>query len=99
MCPEVFDPTNGLITYSISETIATASYSCSAGYGLSGGNTVRTCTGSAGSSGEWTGTAPICDGTYIIIIVISMPIAIIIYTLKPGTQLYGAGACTSVKNA
>ncbi len=65
MCPEVFDPTNGLITYSISDATAMATYSCDFGYGLSSGDTMRICTGAAGSVGEWTGTAPTCEGVHV----------------------------------
>ncbi len=65
MCPELVEPTNGDITFSGATSgfvFMTATYSCDLGYGLSGGNTtVRTCTSNMGP-GEWTGTAPLCEG-------------------------------------
>ncbi len=63
MCPELMEPENGVITFSgtNSEFMTMAMYSCNSGYGLSGGDTVRTCeTGSNG--GIWSGTEPICVG-------------------------------------
>ena len=42
--------------------MTTATYSCDPGFGLSGGDSVRTCTGSTENPGEWTGTAPTCEG-------------------------------------
>ena len=68
MCPQLFDPENGVITYSVDSSsslgfMETATYSCITGFGLSSGDIVRTCVGAAGSSGEWTGTAaPTCQG-------------------------------------
>ena len=64
MCPVLTAPTNGVITYSggSSALLGTATYSCNTGFRLSGGDTVRTCVGATGSSGEWTGTAPTCQG-------------------------------------
>ncbi len=65
---------------------------------------MRTCTGSAGSSGEWTGTAPTCEGTLPIYVSIQTFIYRItvsicpllecsaVASLKPGSQ-YDAGAC------
>ena len=66
VCPVLSAPKNGFITYSeeASPTLGfmeTAAYSCNVGYGLSGGDRVRTCVGPAGSSGEWSGTAPTCQ--------------------------------------
>ena len=67
MCPVLSAPVNGLITYSeeASPTLGfmeTATYNCDDGYALSGEDRVRTCVGPAGSFGEWTGTAPTCQG-------------------------------------
>ena len=68
MCPMLSDPENGVITYSEDFNsslgfMETATYSCNTGFGLSSGDTVRTCVGAAGSSGEWTGAAaPTCQG-------------------------------------
>ena len=66
MCPMLSTPSNGIITYSEEPSptlgfMETATYSCAVGYGLSGGDRVRTCVGPAGSSGEWTGITPRCE--------------------------------------
>ena len=42
----------------------TATYDCANGYGLVGGNKVRQCVASSLGSGEWDGTAPLCQGSY-----------------------------------
>lgn len=60
-------PANGLITYTeeYSPTFGfmeMATYDCNAGFGLSGGDTVRTCVGFPGATGVWNGTAPVCEG-------------------------------------
>ena len=60
---------NGDITYAMDTTApfdyqTRATYSCNPGYGLSGGDTVRTCTGTLDGNGDWTGIAPICRGRY-----------------------------------
>ncbi len=67
MCPPLLPPANGYISYTeeFSDSFGfmeMATYNCITGFGLSGGDVVRTCTGPAGSSGEWTGTAPTCEG-------------------------------------
>ena len=70
VCDSLLALANGLITYA-TDTIApfdyqtTASYSCSSGYGLSGGDRVSTCVGSSSGPGEWSGTAPICEGQFL----------------------------------
>ena len=59
---------NGTITYSSDTTEpydygTTAIYQCDSGYELTGGDTVRTCTGDGSSPvGQWDGTAPTCSG-------------------------------------
>ena len=63
---------NGTLTYSTSSVEAiedqydygtTAIYQCNSGYELTGGDTVRTCTGDGSSPlGQWNGTAPTCTG-------------------------------------
>ena len=41
----------------------TATYQCDSGYELTGGDTVRTCTGDGSSPvGQWNGTTPTCFG-------------------------------------
>ena len=72
-CPLLSYPENGIITYSEETSLLlgfmeTANYSCNVGFGLSGGDTVRTCEGAAGSSGEWTGSAPSCQGELTVAI-------------------------------
>ena len=59
---------NGGIAYSSDITGhfdygTTATYQCDSGYELTGGDTVRTCTGDGSSSvGQWNGTALACLG-------------------------------------
>ena len=63
---------NGKITYSTDTTEpydygTTATYQCDSGYELTGGDTVRTCTGDGSSPvGEWNGTLPVCAGKGVI---------------------------------
>ena len=69
-------PSGGTITYTSTSSSApwpyltTATYRCfdERGFGLSGGNRVRTCVGSSSGPGEWDGTAPICEGEYTLYI-------------------------------
>ena len=57
-----------MVTYSSDNTEyydygTTATYQCDPGYELTGGDTVRTCTGDGSSpEGHWNGTAPVCAG-------------------------------------
>ncbi|MBU6161241.1 MAG: SUMF1/EgtB/PvdO family nonheme iron enzyme, partial [Myxococcales bacterium] len=56
-CGVLTSPANGSVSTPIGTTFgATASYSCDAGYSISGGLATRTC----GASGSW-GTAPTCN--------------------------------------
>ncbi len=42
--------------------LTVAAYTCNPGYGLSGGDSIRTCEGDDSSTtGEWSGTAPACE--------------------------------------
>ena len=65
-CASLTPPTNGSIVYSPSTSapfryLTTATYTCNAGYTLSGGDSVRNCSSSSNqSSGEWTGAPPAC---------------------------------------
>lgn len=66
-CGELTEPTNGYISYTFDTTApfdfqTNASYACNTGYGLFGGNTIRTCVESTAGPGEWTGYAPTCEG-------------------------------------
>ena len=72
MCPQLPNPTNGMVAYSTLEADfppfelgVTARYECNSGYGLtpSGVNPVRTCQSDADSlNGVWTGQALACSG-------------------------------------
>ena len=73
MCPDITDPANGQIVFA-SDNVApfdlatTATYSCVSGYGLMGGDTVRTCMENGGSViGMWSGMAPSCGGKFLYI--------------------------------
>ncbi len=74
-CINLNAPTNGIITFSAGTTApydyqTTATYSCNTGYGLSGKDSVRTCLGSTtGVGGEWSATAPTCEGTYVYVFI------------------------------
>ncbi len=67
VCSDLTDPYNGVITYT-TDTIApfdyqtSATYSCDGGFGLLGGDLLRSCVGSSSGPGEWSGTAPIYEG-------------------------------------
>ena len=67
-CSSLVAPTNGMITYATDTTApfdyqTTATYSCISGFGLSGGDRVRTCVSSSAGPGEWSGIEPTCEGT------------------------------------
>ncbi len=59
VCPTLTDPVNGHITFGSDSVTSdlTAVYACDPGYGLSLGDSVRTCTGSV-----WDGVQPVCEG-------------------------------------
>ena len=70
-CPSLGLLSEGVISYNSDTTaphdfMTTATYTCNTtDYGLStSGDRVRTCVGSSAGPGEWSGTAPICEGTY-----------------------------------
>ena len=59
-CGSLTDPANGQVDLT-SETFGqTATYSCNTGYNLVGDST-RTCQ----ATGEWSGSAPTCQGTLV----------------------------------
>ena len=67
MCPILSNPEHGFITCSEEPSptlgfMETATYSCDAGYGLSGEDSMRMCVSPSCSSGEWTADAPRCEG-------------------------------------
>ena len=67
LCVTLEAPPNGYIVYTEDVTIdfdhgTTATYVCNEGYGLTGGDAVRTCIGGGESQvGEWSGSSPSCD--------------------------------------
>ena len=70
MCSELPALENGMITYSPDsegpnyDLSTVATYTCNEGFALVGGDRMRTCEDvSNGSSGEFDGTAPTCQGT------------------------------------
>ena len=70
-CLALPEPENGRIEYSSGSTGdqlfgVTAMYICESGFGLTGGERVRTCEGDGNSPvGTWTGNAPSCLGNFI----------------------------------
>ena len=68
-CPALPLVENGIVTYSDDTAMSqydygtTATNQCDSGYELTGGDTVRTCTGDGSSpEDQWNGTAPVCSG-------------------------------------
>ena len=61
-CGSLTDPDNGLVTHTAGTTFGqTATYSCKTGYNLVG-DSIRTCQ----ATGIWSGSAPTCQGIYVI---------------------------------
>ena len=57
-CGNLTDPDNGSVIHSAGTTLGqTATYSCDTGYNLVG-NSTRTCQ----AIGNWSGSAPTCQG-------------------------------------
>ena len=67
-CSALLAVENGKVTYPSGTTEpydygTIATYQCDSGYELTGGDTVRTCTGDGSSTmGQWNGAAPVCTG-------------------------------------
>ena len=61
MCPSLPNPGNGTVTLSGTTPLSSAIYSCNDGF-LPVGQVVRLC----GNNGEWSGSAPICQGIALI---------------------------------
>ena len=60
-CRSLNDPANGSVTYTSGTTFGqTATYSCETGYNLVGDST-RTCQ----ATGNWSGSAPACQGMLV----------------------------------
>lgn len=55
-CQPIESPANGQVLISGQEFGDTATYSCSSGFSLEGGNSLRTCL----DNGEWSGKASHC---------------------------------------
>ena len=61
-CPALSDPENGACTTTGTGVGDTATYTCNSGFEISGSDT-RTCQ----SNGDWSGSAPTCEGKYSIL--------------------------------
>ena len=63
-CGNLNDPVNGSVTHTSGTTFGqTATYTCNTGYNLVGDST-RTCE----ATGEWSGSAPTCEGMLLQLI-------------------------------
>ena len=61
-CGSLTDPANGQVDLTSGTTFGqTATYSCNTGYNLVGDST-RTCQ----ATGEWSGSAPACQGMLVV---------------------------------
>ena len=61
-CGPLTDPANGSVTHTAGTDVGqTATYSCNRGYNLVGDST-RTCQ----ARGNWSGSAPTCQGVYFL---------------------------------
>ena len=61
-CGSLTDPANGQVTLTAGTTVGqNATYSCNTGYNLVGDST-HTCQ----ATGEWSRSAPTCQGTFVI---------------------------------
>ena len=69
-CGSLTDPANGSVNHTAGTTFGqTATYSCNTGYNLVGDST-RTCQ----AEGSWSGSAPTCQGTFVIKLTLSHPV-------------------------
>ena len=60
-CGSLTDPDNGSVDHTAGTTVGqTATYSCNTGYNLVGDST-RTCQ----ATGNWSGSAPTCEGVLL----------------------------------
>ncbi len=72
ICSTLTAPTNGLVSYNPEmsapfEFGTTATYICTTGFGLFGGNGTRECVVSSLGGGGWSGTTPTCGGELITV--------------------------------
>ena len=71
-CPDIANPEHGRVTFdhdSLAPFIpgTNATYNCDLGYGLEGGDEVRTCEMNGfNPDGVWSGVAPTCVGEFSI---------------------------------
>ena len=71
MCvEELVAPGNGYIDFTSGSSppynyLVSVTYGCNVGFRLVNGDRVRTCVGSVTGPGEWSGTAPTCEGILI----------------------------------
>ena len=62
-CGSLTDPANGSVNHTAGTSLGqTANYSCSTGYNL-----VRDSTRTCQATGEWSGSAPTCQGIWLSI--------------------------------
>ena len=60
-CPELDDPTNGMVEWDSLAPGGVANYTCDSGFILVGDRT-RNCS----SDGTWSGLAPVCERKFIL---------------------------------
>ena len=58
-CPNLMDPTNGVVSFSATTPGSSATYTCNTGYQLEG-TSPRTCQ----DNGTWSGSDPTCTRMY-----------------------------------
>ena len=69
-CGTLTDPDKGQVTHTAGTSLGqTATYSCNTGYILVGDST-RTCQ----ATETWSGSAPTCQGTFVINLTLSNPV-------------------------
>ena len=65
-CGNLTDPVNGQVSHPAGTTFGqTATYSCNTGYNLVGDST-RTCQ----AEGNWSGSAPTCQGMLLTLVLV-----------------------------
>ena len=86
-CSSLTDPANGSFTHTSGTFGQTATYSCNTGYTLVGDST-RTCQ----TTGNWSGSAPSCEG---VLLKWSLSFHMCIYTINASicTRILSRRAC------
>ena len=65
-CGSLTDPANGQVNQTAGTTLGqTATYSCNTGYNLVG-DSIRTCQ----ATGNWSGSAPTCQGMLLTLVLV-----------------------------